>query len=135
MTTPPPFNTAPPRKHRRRKSAATGNSPVQGLTLIAASYGPNVGPTLILTFDRAINIDDFDGSVIFVSDGQFNFTRYNAIGTVSLDNPTTLRVFLGIFDEFEGPGVSLNTVGETGIVAADDEEPWTGATNLVLPFP
>ena len=121
---------------RRLQARKAGSSPpVQALTLVAASYGPNVGPTLILTFDRAINIDDFNGSAIFVSDGQFNFTRYNAVGTVSLDNPTTLRVFLGIFDEFEGPGVSLNTVGDTGIVAVDGGEAWTGATNVELPFP
>ena len=109
--------------------------PPTALTLVAASYGPNVGPTLILTFDRAINIDNFDGSVIFVSDGLFNFTRYNAIGAFQLDAPNILRVTLGIFDEFEGPGVSLNTVGDTGIVAVDGGEAWTGATNVELPFP
>ena len=132
--TPPKFVKR--KKPLKSKDGATPTPPpVLGPVLVAASYGPNVGPTLILTFDRAINIDDFNGGAIFVSDGQFNFTRYNAGGTVSLDNPTTLRVTLAIFDEFEAPGVSLNTVGDTGIVAADDDEPWSGVTDLALPFP
>jgi hypothetical protein len=124
-----------PRRVRRKRKSDPPATPALGPVLVAASYGPNVGPTLILTFDRAINIDDFNGSVIFVSDGQFNFTRYNAGGEYQLDNPTTLRVTLGLWDEFESEGVWLNTLGETGIVAVDGGEPWTGATNLELPFP
>lgn len=49
-------------------------------------------------------------------------------------SPTRVRVNLYFESQYAGPGVTLGTVGETGIAAANDGLAWGGVTGIVLPF-
>ena len=129
------FTAAPRRISRKRKSVAAGTTPVQGLTLVAATYDSEVGPTLRLTFDRAIDIDDLDGTQIIVDDNASLNLKFDAIGAAVLETPTRVAITLHEIDSSEGTGDTLSATEESGIVASDDGGTWSGVTDLELPFP
>jgi hypothetical protein len=104
------------------------------LTLVGATYDHTV-PALTLVFDRPINVDALNGSVIIVEDAQENFFRYDGQGGAELLGPATLKLTLIPIDDAAGTGVRLSASALSGIVAADDGGTWAGVTNLTLPFP
>ena len=64
----------PPKSHRKRppkvrKPSATVPTPPAALVLVSAAYQTFDDPILTLVFDRAINIDAFEGPGIFINDG------------------------------------------------------------------
>ena len=50
-------------------------------------------------------------------------------------NPQTIEFDLNALEPTSGTDVRLTVTEGNGIVAADDGQPWTGCTNLLLPFP
>jgi hypothetical protein len=131
----PPFNTAKPRHSRKRHPVSAPPSPPPvALTLVSATY-IDAEPSVVLGFDRAIDIGGMEGGVIFVDDGEVNDLLYNGSGGWSLENATTVKIVLLEVETSHGTGILLNAPDQTGIVAVDDGAAWAGATNLELPFP
>jgi hypothetical protein len=107
---------------------------VSPLTLVAATYDSEVGPTLRLTFDRAIDIDELDGTQIIVEDNASLQLKFNATGGAVLETPTRVALTMHEIDSSEGAGDILDATGESGIVASDDGGTWAGVSDVALPF-
>jgi hypothetical protein len=130
--------TYPPAQFRKRrgrlKQAAPPAPPAAALVLVEASFDEG-GPSLRLGFDRAIDIDGLVGAQIVVEAGNVTGTRYEALGTATMDG--TSAVIIGLLEI--GPSISEDTVlsagAGNGIVAIDDGGLWSGASELVLPYP
>jgi hypothetical protein len=122
----------PPRRMRR---VAPPTPPAQELILEAAAFLPGGPPLLVLTFDRAIDLNALVGSAITVRDGVGSGWLWQAtLGWEMLD-ATSAQFVLDFVEEASGPGVILNATGASGIVAVDNAGTWAGATDLELPFP
>ncbi len=50
-------------------------------------------------------------------------------------NPQTIEFDLNPIEPTSGTDVRLTVSERNGIVADDDAQPWSGCTNLLLPFP
>jgi hypothetical protein len=132
MQVPQSFVVAKQRMHHKRRSAAVATVPP--LVLASAVYDPDE-QTLVLGFDRAVNIAAFDGTQVVVQDGQFNAQTFDGEGGASLLDASTVRISLGVTGAYGGEGVTMNASGASGIVASDDGGTWSGVTDLGLPFP
>ena len=119
---------------RKRKGAAV-TTPAAMLNLVAADLTQEDPVSLILTFDRAIDMAGYDGSAVIVNDGSFVGMVYSATGPVTMLSPTSVSIELVAISEDYGPGVTLSAPGTSGIVAVDDGGTWGGAVNRALPFP
>ena len=112
------------------------SAPAPPLTLAAADLEFDGGGdrVLRLTFDRAIDVADLDGSQITVEDTAE--TGFIFAGTVAVALPTPQSVVVGLTPtgSAEGP-TDVTATASTGIVAADDGGTWAGVTDLELPFP
>lgn len=120
---------------RLRRTRGTRRRPVvsvPALTLMAAEYD-GATTSLLLTFDRPIDISALVGDRIVVEDMVLNEARFRVNSGV-LETPVTLRAALGAFDLASEPGVHLTATAQTGIVAADDGGTWAGVSNVALPF-
>ena len=132
MMTKPPLKY-PRRRHGRIRPRAAA-APVAALTLLEASFDEG-GPSVRLGFDRAIDIAGVVGSAITVDAGNVTGTRYEALGTATLDGPNAVVIGL-VATVPSASGDTLLTAGAgNGIVAIDDGGTWGGVTELVLPFP
>jgi hypothetical protein len=100
---------------------------------VSASYSTD-GPTLTLTFDRAVNPSGLVFEALLVNDAQFTNQQYLPEGFEQIA-PDTLHFLLTLQDPASGSGVRLTAAEGNGLVAADDGQPWAGVTNLPLPFP
>jgi hypothetical protein len=118
----------------KRKHVQFGAPPVQALTLVAASYDSEVGPTLRLTFDRAIDISELDGTQIIVEDNASLQLKFNATGGAVLETPTRVALPMHEIDSSEGAGDILDATANSGIVASDDGGTWAGVEDVELPF-
>src|SRR5690349_16770874 len=103
----------PFRSHRRRATS-------QALTLLEASYPIEIEGAMRLRFDRAVNIDAFDGTQIIVKDGVNQGSVMNATGPVELSDPQTVVLYLVITGPYAEPNVLLSATAASGIVAAED---------------
>lgn len=129
------FNPAKRRVGRRRRHGVPSSpAPAGPLLLVAATYDAD-GPKATLTFDRAVNVDAFDGTQITVNDPIVQAATFNGAGGAVLVSPTTVDVMLTNFDLPSGSVITMSATGMTGIVAVDDGGAWAGATDMELPFP
>ena len=132
---PPPKFVKRSRLPKSKGSALPTPPPVQALTLVAATYDPDIGPTLRLTFDCAIDIDALDGQQIVVDDNANLNLKFDAVGVATLESPTRVAITLEEIDVGTGEGITLDATTDSGIVAVDDGGTWDGVTELALPFP
>jgi hypothetical protein len=105
------------------------------LMLIQAIYPNEITGSIDLVFDRAINIDAFDGTQIIVKDGVIAGFVFNATGPAELVDASIVRLFLVGIGDYAEPNMLLSATGLSGIVAVDDGGTWAGVTDLALPFP
>lgn len=131
----PLYYPSTPRVRRKRRDAAAAIQPAVALVLQAAELTQDDPESLILTFDRAIDMAGYDGSAVIVNDGSYVGMVYSATGPVTMLSPTSVNIELVAISEDYGPGVTLNAPATTGIVAVDDGGTWGGATAVELPFP
>ena len=130
MPMPVSFIPAPPRRLRQdQRRAAT--SPSTTLTLIAARYVP--GTSVTLTFDRAIVIDDFDPSTVFVAD-HVNANESYVGQSASLAGASGVRVMLTEYEGGVAAGVHLTVTSDNRIEDATTGAAWAGVDLLALPF-
>jgi hypothetical protein len=131
MPTEPAFR---PRKerlyHKRERDGSASPAPAVPPTLLEGSFDDE--QPLILTFDRAINIDAFDGSALLINDPRTG-GLYHATDTPTLVDPTTLHVpAVGTGEGSTGTQTTLTASAHSGIVAADGGAAWTGCTDFHL---
>jgi hypothetical protein len=134
MTPIPSFIPAKRRVRRKRKQVVQpAPAPPVVLTLVAATY-QNGSLTVVMQFNKAIDISEFDGGELELDDGTFNHRSYVGGDEATLVNATTMQVSLAsLFGDSE-PGVFLTVGGESGIVAVDGSGEWAGCSELALPF-
>ncbi len=108
--------------------------PPAALTLVAATYDADTGPTLRLTFDRAIDIDALDGQQIVVDDNANLNLKFDATGAATLETPTRVAIVLVEIEGATGEGITLDASTDSGIVAVDDGGAWAGVDDVALPF-
>ena len=106
--------------------------PPEPLVLVAATYVQ--GESVTLTFDRAIDIAGFDGSVVIVRDAA-EALLFDATGGAELLSPAVARLMLVPVEGDSTPGVTMIASPTNGIVAVDDGGTWGGVSELSLPFP
>jgi len=123
---PPPY-----RKSKRIKFPPPVAPPPVALVLVEAVY--TSGLSVMLTFDRAINVAAFNGFQITLRDG-LQETLYQA-GTASTPSANVAVLTLEQSGTYFGAETTLTATASTGIVAANDGGTWAGVTNLQLPFP
>jgi hypothetical protein len=129
------FPPSPFRKRRgQSKRTPPAPPPPATLVLVEAAYD-EVAQTIRLTFDRAIDVAGLVGAQITVDDGAITGTRYEAVGTATLDGPAAVVIGLLELEPSEDPGTLLSAGAGNGIVAIDDGGTWAGVTDLALPFP
>ncbi len=124
-----PFIPAPRRVHRKRRASAPA-LPV-ALVLVAAEL---LAEAIQLTFDRAIALDDLDGSALRVDDNE-SATTYVGINSAVLIDPATVQITLTYLEYYSGGARILTAGANSGIVAVDDGGTWAGGEALPLPFP
>jgi hypothetical protein len=132
MPTPPSVLTAKQRRHHKRRSVRAAPP---ALTLVQAIYPTDVSGTIDLKFDRAINVDAFDGEQVIVKDGTLLGAICNCAGPAELQDAQTVRLYLVNLEDYLLPNQLLSATGASGIVAADDGAAWAGVTDVALPFP
>src|SRR5688572_21573979 len=101
---------------RRKRAKRTATPPPPPLALVSAVYDHDGagGPTLTLTFNRPVNIDNYDGSQLTVED-QPNSDIYLGLNGISLLDPVTVEIILGEWETTSGSQVLLTATGTTGI--------------------
>jgi hypothetical protein len=104
------------------------------LTLLEASFDEGA-PSVRLAFDRPIDIDGLVGSAITVDAGNVTGMRYQATGVATMDGASAVVIGLVAVVPSASPDTLLTAGAGNGIVAIDDGGLWSGATDLVLPYP
>src|SRR4051794_1178479 len=123
----------PPKLRSRRPAKALPRVAPPGpaaLVLVSAEYQP--GEWVLLTFDRAINIDALDASQVVVFDGPFNGRRFVGLGSGELLSPQAVRVDLDKVADWPGNAVLLDAGPANGIVPSEGGAAWAGAEGLPL---
>ncbi len=115
----------------RRRRRAAPIAPPAALVLVGATLMPE---SVVLAFDRAIDLAGLDGAVIFVDDYESG-SLYQGTQFASLLNPTTAEIGMVIIDSSTGTQILLTAGAGNGIVAVDDGGAWAGVTDVELPFP
>jgi len=118
-----PFIPAKPRRHRKPEAITIRTAPI----LVSAAYDFD-GPSVTLTFDQAVNIDDYDGTQITVDDPVNNGHTY--VGTVSatLDGPNVVVIVMDELGGATGTTDVLNASATTGITSTSGVA-WGGVTD------
>ncbi len=128
-------NVFTPAKRRvgrgRRHAVSSSPAPVAPLVLVAAEL---LAEAIQLTFDRAIALDDLNGSALRVDDNE-SATTYVGINSAVLIDPATVQITLMYLEYYSGGARILNAGANSGIVAVDDGGTWAGGEALPLPFP
>jgi hypothetical protein len=131
-----PTSVLPARRrmfHKRRWVPAAPPPP-SVLTLVSATY--DAASSVVLTFDRPMDIADLDVTTILVNDGDLMDCKYAGWPDPppALTGPATVLVYLnGVADDGD-PGVRLTVGPGNGIVAAGDGGAWPGVDGLPVPF-
>jgi hypothetical protein len=120
------------RRSRVPKPTVSPPPPV-ALTLVSATY--EIGTSVELTFDRAIDIAGIDVAAFFVDDGALADFKYQGYDPPELLGPASVRVLLTGVEDGGDPGTHLTVGADSGIVAVDDGGTWAGVTELALPYP
>jgi hypothetical protein len=102
------------------------------LVLVAATY--DVGTSVRLTFDRAINTAGFNGATVVVDDQADSGNQYQGTGGAILAGPNAMDIFLVDPTAPTGTGTTLTVTAGNGIVAVSDGGTWAGVIALPLPF-
>ena len=123
----PMFNPAPKRHRRKRRSTA---GPAE-LTLVSAEYNP--GTSIRLTFNQAIDISAVAVAQITVKDGVHINVIYQGGGTPVAFGANAVDIGLEESGPYAGTEILLTATPLNGIVSADDDEPWAGVTDMVVP--
>src|SRR4051812_14092600 len=110
----------PPQFQKRRARARKRATAPPALILVSAMYPIETEGAMRLRFDRAIDLDAFDGTQVIVKDGVNQASVMNATGPVVLSDPRTAELYLVITGPYAEANVLLSATGATGIVAADD---------------
>ncbi|MGB7158953.1 MAG: hypothetical protein WBD40_12850 [Tepidisphaeraceae bacterium] len=129
----PPLRLRKPRANPFRVPKAPP-APPGPLVLVAAEYD-NDGAWIDLAFDRAIEIDAMDVTLVVVDDDTYRGLTLAGFGTPVLVTPTTVRVVLDEVGGATQADVHLTAGAGNGIVAVDDGAAWAGAEDVELPFP
>ena len=122
--------TQKPFGSRRQRGRTSAPAPVGPLTLVSASYSPDVA--VELTFSRAVEIGAIDVSAIVVDDGPITGTRYAGDGTATLVSPTKVLVPLVVVGGSTQDAIVLDASAGNGIVASGDGAAWAGVTNFAI---
>ena len=101
--------------------------------LVSATY--DVGTSVRLTFDRAINIAGLNALAFSVDDAADSGNAYSGGGGAILAGAASVDVFLVDPTPPVGPGTTLSVTAANGIVASGDGGTWPGVLDLPLPFP
>jgi len=119
------------KKYRKRppRTRGTSSAAPPGLTLVSAAYDGG-DSSVILTFDRAVDISAFDGSAISLVSGTTLFGGT----TAALDGDAIVEITLVPIGSASGP-LRLSATASSGIVAVDDGGTWAGCSDMGLPFP
>ena len=85
-----------------------------------------------MTFDRAIDIEQFDTAQITVDDpaDELLFTGASA----ELHDPAAVLILMAETGTSTGSALRMTATAFNGIVAVDDGGAWGGVTDLGLPF-
>ena len=121
------------KRHKPLKAKGSPSPSPAALVLVSAAYD-EVGATLALTFDRAVDASGLDAAQLIVLDGTFNATKFGGIGPASVLSPTSISVALEWVDDAPLGPVMLDASALTGIVAVDDGGTWAGVMELGLPY-
>ncbi len=121
-------------RKQRGKTHRVPPTPPAALSLVAAVYDEN-GPSLTLTFDRAIDISALVAGAIVVHDGNIVGERFVGDGPGVLISPAVVRISLGSDGSWPGNETTFTATAGTGIVAVDDGGTWSGVTDVETPFP
>jgi hypothetical protein len=122
------------RKRRGRVKPPAAGPPPAPLTLVSAAYFPG-DPSIVLTFDRAIDIAALNPGAITVDDPAESGVLYEGGGGAALAGPTAVQMFLLEIGSASGAQILLNASAANGIVAVDDGGTWPGVTGYVLNVP
>jgi hypothetical protein len=101
--------------------------------LVSASY--DVGTSVRLTFDRAINIAGLNGLAFTVDDAADSGNAYSGGGGGVMAGANAVDIFLVDPTPPSGAGTTLTATAANGIVAVDDGGVWAGVVGMALPFP
>ena len=120
---------------KKRKRTATPDSPISNAPVLIAAVYSEVDLFIQLTFDRAIDFSDFDGTQISVFDPVDNNQWFRATGNVSSVSADSLEAELVSMGAYSGETIHLDATALSGIVALYGGGAWNGVMGLVLPFP
>ena len=120
-------------KHRGHPVRRGQELPLQTLVLVSASYD-EIGLTLFLTFDRAVDASGLVAAQLTVDDGSINSSIYGGVGAATVISPTQISIALVRLGDAPLAPVTLTATALTGIVAVDDGGSWAGVTDLGLPY-
>ena len=123
--------TIPPAVSRRRRRVKR-KAEAPPLVLVSAAFD-DAGVLLTLSFDRAINIAAYHGSVVYVNDGAITYLQYLATGAATLVDAKTVQIGLVAQGPWEGEDVYLEAGAGNGIVAVNDGGMWPGVVDWLLP--
>jgi len=135
MSIPPTIIPAKTRVRRKRREAPPVSPPAPvALTLVSAAFNPD-SPGIVLTFDRAINIDAIAPDQFQVNDDVFTGSLFVGDPDGAGVGGATLSLLMDVAGVASGGQVLLSVSAANGIVAVNDGGTWAGITNLSLPFP
>jgi hypothetical protein len=120
------------RRQRRYKPKVGAAAPV-ALTLVAARYDP-VELSVLLTFDRPVNVDAFVPTSVVLYDGPTNHLHYDG-ATAELAGSTGVSISLAALGgTIHGSVVELIVQAANGIVAVNDGGTWPGTGGIAQPY-
>src|SRR5688500_5184900 len=118
----PPLRPRRGARKARRSAPSQPTPPGEPLTLVSATY--EVGTSLTLTFDRAVDVGGIVPAAFVVNDGPTGFTF---VGISVFDHSgASVGIELTGTTEYEGPSVLLDVAGANGVVAVDDGGTFAG---------
>ncbi|HSV13218.1 MAG TPA: hypothetical protein VLI90_03100 [Tepidisphaeraceae bacterium] len=126
-----PSSITPMKRRVRRKRR--GAPAAAALTLVAASFDP-VEETVLLTFDRAIDVSGWVGSALTVNDPVSTVNLLGGTWIVEMMSAASVRVTLDTLGDASGSVVLLVVDAGNGVVAAGDGAAWAGTGGVALPF-
>jgi hypothetical protein len=133
MNLPTTIIPAKPRVSRKRRRQTQSPAVAEAPVLTAAEFFTDDGAYVMLTFDRAVALDDPQIGAFIVL--RHPSTEAYSGNNVWLIDPNTVKVEVGVnADCDEGPDVVMSVASNNGIVAVDGGTEWAGATDVVLPF-
>jgi len=109
---------------RKKKSRSTGTTP---LTLVSATYDFDV-PSVTLTFDQPVSIDDYDGTQVTVDDPVNNGHTYVGTGSATVGPENVVAIALAELGAATGSVDVLNATATTGITSTGGVA-WAGVTD------